>query len=326
MTNTSFLSAVELSIGYTINKKKDLLFENLNLHLHPGQLVCFMGPNGIGKSSLIRTLAGLQKALSGNVIINQSPGNENTSRKISVVLTDKVTGVDMSVYEIVAFGRYPFLDWNIRLSTQDKEIIDRSINMISIQHLAHRKLHELSDGQMQMVMIARALAQDTPIILLDEPTAHLDLNNRVEIMKLLRNLVRSTNKAILVATHELDLALQLADWIWLAGRDKKILKGTPEDLILDGSFDNIFEFKGFDLKTGKIHHEANRGVAVQLTGDGYEYLWTKNALERNGFEIVEQRSAIQVRIVRHENERRWNLIKAGVNQNFISLEELINSI
>src|SRR5690606_740163 len=181
--------------------------------------------------------------------------------------------------------RYPYLDWNIRLTKEDTTIIEDSIARTHIGHLKTKKLYELSDGQLQMAMIARALAQDTPVILLDEPTAHLDLNNRVEIMNLLRALARTSGKAILVATHELDLALQTADVIWLAGRDKKIITGIPEDLVLNGSFDDTFQFKGFDLKTGKVQHEAWRNKSVKLIGEGYEYLWTKNALERNGFLI-----------------------------------------
>jgi iron complex transport system ATP-binding protein len=177
-----------------------------------------------------------------------------------------------------------------------------------------------------MVMIARALAQDTPIVLLDEPTAHLDLNNRVEIMKLLRHLARTTNKAILVATHELDLALQLADWIWLTGRNKKMLTGIPEDLVLNGSFDQIFEFKGFDLKTGKVQHEAHTGRTVQLTGEGPEYLWTKNALERNGFQVTEQFQDTHVSIGKQNNSLRWAIAKSGALTEAETVAGLINSL
>ena len=149
-------------------------------------------------------------------------------------------------------------------------------------------------------MIARALAQETAIILLDEPTAHLDLNNRVEVMRLLRLLAHDTNRAILVATHELDLALQTTDLIWLAGKNKNIITGIPEDLVLNGTFDSIFEFKGFDLKTGKVQHEAHRGRTVQLIGDGHQLLWTKNALERSGYEITK---GVGVHVVSIQSKR-----------------------
>jgi iron complex transport system ATP-binding protein len=325
-TKASYLSTVALRIGYTLRKKENRLFEDLNLELKAGELVCFMGPNGVGKSSLIRTLAGLQKPLSGKILINSLLKNQNPSHQISVVLTNKITVVAMTVYEVVAFGRYPYLGWSIELSKEDHEIIDRSIAMARIEHLVHQKLYELSDGQLQMVMIARALAQDTPIILLDEPTAHLDLNNRVEIMKLLRQLARTTNKAILVSTHELDLALQMADLIWLSGRNKNLLTGLPEDLILNGSFDAIFEFKGFDLKTGKIKHETTSGITVQLTGEGAEYLWTKNALERNGIAVTDQQNPIHISIVKEIGSIQWFLRQPASENRLGTLAELINHI
>lgn len=290
------LEAKNLSVGYAEGAVKHVLFDNIDLQLRAGELVCFMGANGIGKTSLIRTLAGLQAPLSKATIaglVTASPDSvgktgiaaQGREHLISVVLTDRVNAVNMTVAELVTLGRYPYLDWNIKLIESDRSIIEQAIAATRITHIAHKKLYELSDGQLQMAMIARALAQDTVVILLDEPTAHLDLNNRVEIMNLLRILARNANKAILVATHELDLALQTADLIWLATQDKKLITGIPEDLVLNGSFDETFQFKGFDLKTGKVSHEAWRNKSVKLVGEGYEYLWTKNALERNGLSV-----------------------------------------
>lgn len=283
---TEILTTEKLAVGYP----GQILFEDLSLSLCSGELVCFMGPNGIGKSTLIRTLTGLQKPIRGAIHLlaaNASPTiNSKIPHQIAVVLTDRITAGNMSVYELMTYGRYPYLDWSITLQPDDKQAIDQAIEQVNIRHLVNKKLNQLSDGQLQMVMIGRALAQDTPVILLDEPTAHLDLNNRVEIMKLLRHLTRSVNKAILLATHDLDLALQTADAIWLTGKQKNIITGIPEDLVLNGSFDDIFQFKGFDLKTGKVQHEAFRNMAIQLTGEGYPFLWTKNALERNGYAVT----------------------------------------
>jgi iron complex transport system ATP-binding protein len=171
--------------------------------------------------------------------------------------------------------------------------------------LRNKKIHELSDGQLQMVMIARAVVQDTPAILLDEPTAHLDLNNRLEIMNLLRRLAHQSKKAILVSTHELDLALQTADIIWLAGLEKNIISGIPEDLVLNGSFDSIFQFKGFDLKTGKVEHDPHRKLVIALDGSGHEYLWTKNALQRNGFIVDGQPVDHRVTVSQDEDGFFW---------------------
>lgn len=291
------ISAQELSVGFRSRGKEQMLFEKIDVHLPPGELVCFMGSNGVGKSTLLKTLAGLLPPLAGKVNVH--------NKDVALVLTDKITATNMTVYDLVSFGQYPYLDWRISLSPSNIEIIEDAIRQVHLESLRNRKLSELSDGQLQLVMIAKALAQQTPVILLDEPTAHLDLNNRVEVMNLLRSLSRKMDKSILVATHELDLALQTADLIWLATANKKIKTGIPEDLVLDGAFDEVFQFKGFDLKTGKIEHEAHRKKEIQLLGTGYSFLWTKNALERSGYRVVEK-AEIQITVF-GESKTLWKL-------------------
>jgi iron complex transport system ATP-binding protein len=267
-------------------------------------------------------LAGLQESLNPTQGHAMPPDHAGVKpHNIAVVLTDKITAVNMTVKELISYGRYPYLDWKLELKKEDSEFVEKAIELTHTQHLVQKKLYELSDGQMQMAMIARALAQDTPILLLDEPTAHLDLNNRVEIMNLLRHLARQAGKAILVSTHELDLALQTADLIWLAGKDKNIITGIPEDLVLKGVFDEIFQFKGFDLKTGRVEHEAWRGITVGLEGEGSEYLWTKNALERNGF-LVQTHAKISIKIVTQSNQVSWSMNEKSFN----SLENLIDQL
>jgi iron complex transport system ATP-binding protein len=311
----ALLKTKDLSVGYTGHSIP--LFEKLNLELYAGELVCFMGPNGIGKSTLIRTLAGLQKRIDGSIYIHAN--DSELQQQIAVVLTDKITTPGMTVLELITFGRYPYLNWNITLQENDIRIIDEAIDQVHIRSIISKKLYQLSDGQLQMVMIARALAQTTPIILLDEPTAHLDLNNRVEIMRMLKNLARKTNKAILIATHELDLALQTADYIWLAGNQKNMITGIPEDLVLNGVFDDIFRFKGFDLKTGKVKHEISRTRTIQLNGSGSEYLWTRNALERNGFQIVQQNGDTTINIEQDHGACTWTI----GNNRYTSLQGLL---
>lgn len=310
----TLLTIENLSIGYGAVP----ILSNLNLKLRADELVCFMGPNGVGKSSLIKTLIKLLTPISGSIQYSEAGPIEKVA---SVVLTDRIQHPQLTVDELIIMGRYPFLDWKMKLQDEDEAKIAMAINQTNIDHLRNRKIAELSDGQMQMVMIARALAQDTKVLLLDEPTAHLDLNNRVEIMNLLKRLSRDTHRAILIATHELDLALQTADRVWIAGQDKTIVEGIPEDLVLNGSFDETFRFKGYDLKTGKVSQEAFRGKTVNVKGEGYSLLWTKNALERNGYSIKDD-AGIILQIISNDKQTKWSL-----NQEvYSSLESLLKDL
>jgi iron complex transport system ATP-binding protein len=315
----------DLAIGYKTSGKEEFLFHDLKLSLYSKELVCLMGPNGIGKSSLIRTITGIQQPLKGSVMFFSGSEESNVpkAQQIAVVLTDKIPAVNFTAYELIVFGRYPFVDWKISLSEKDKQFIEEAIDAVHIRHLAKKKLYELSDGQLQMVMLARALAQDTPVILLDEPTAHLDLNNRVEIMHVLKDLTRTRNKAVLVATHDLDLALQTADKIWLTTLDQKIITGIPEDLVLNGRFDEIFAFKGFDLKTGKVIHNASQSVTVSIDGTGFEFLWTKNALERSGYAVVSESAHFRIKVQSDVEGYRWII---NETLKFNSLSDLLDML
>lgn len=282
------LQTDQLTVGYFNAKELTPVLENISIKAYAGELICFMGPNGVGKSTLLRTICNLQKPLSGSISIEGIDINQLNAQAmaqaISLVLTDSINAGNLTAYELVALGRYPYLGWNLKVNDTDQNKIDHAIAQAGIESYVRKKIYELSDGQLQKVMIARALAQDTPLLILDEPTAHLDLNNRVAIVNLLKKLARDENKTIIMATHELDLALQSADKLWLAGYNKPIIEGIPEDLVLNGSIDEVFQLKGYDLKTGTLKKES-MGRKVNLSGSGHTYLWTKNALERNGYEI-----------------------------------------
>ena len=256
----SVLKVEDLSIGYTSKKKSTMISEGINFSIHKGELVGLVGTNGIGKSTLLRTLAGMQPELKGMIFINNIPLNSHTSlqlaNKLSIVLTEAPASKTLSVLELISLGRQPYTNWVGKLSENDKEIIQRALKATEIEFLSHRKCFELSDGQLQRVMIARALAQDTPLILLDEPTTHLDMYHRAYILKLLKKLTKETGKTILYSSHEIDLAIQLSDKM-LVMTPEKVQYADPESLINQGCFDTLFpketihfdpEMKRFTLK------------------------------------------------------------------------------
>ncbi|UOQ68890.1 ABC transporter ATP-binding protein [Hymenobacter volaticus] len=284
------LSAEDLAVGYFSSRNTPrAVTDNLRLALWPGELVCLLGPNGAGKSTLLRTLAGLQPPLRGRLMLGNSAMQDLNAparaRQLSVVLTDRLDAGNLTVQELVSLGRQPHTGWLGGLSAHDEAQVQAALAATNTTPFAGRPVGELSDGERQKVLLARALAQDTPLILLDEPTAHLDLPNRVALMRLLHNLARQTGKAILLSTHELDLALQAADRVWLLSATGTLHAGTPEDLVLSGTFAAAFAREGlaFDPTTGTFALHAPAGPTVQLLGEGAAAFWTRRALEREGF-------------------------------------------
>jgi len=201
----------ELSTGY----KHRTVAKHLNAEIRNGELTCLLGKNGIGKSTLLRTLSASQPPLSGEVIFDNiklfSLSDSERARLISVVLTEKIDVQDLSLAEVVAIGRSPYTGFWGKLSRQDEKIVREAMQQVHIEDMATRMMATLSDGERQKVMIAKALAQQTPIILLDEPTAFLDFPSKMEIMSLLRHLSSTMNKLIFLSTHDVDIAIQLAD-------------------------------------------------------------------------------------------------------------------
>jgi cobalamin transport system ATP-binding protein len=237
------LKTKDLSIGYKSKKKDTIIASNINIELHKGELIGLVGANGIGKSTLLRTLTKVQSSLSGEIFINSKSlsqfNNIELAKAMSLVLTEQIASKNLSVFELVTLGRQPYTNWVGNLSKNDINIINQSINQTNIEDLKHKKCFELSDGQLQKVMIARALAQDTDLIILDEPTTHLDMYHKAYILKLLQKLVKETNKTILFSSHEIDLAIQLCDVLIVMTEDKVIID-TPKNIIKQGVFNSIF--------------------------------------------------------------------------------------
>ncbi|AFY34545.1 ABC transporter ATP-binding protein [Calothrix sp. PCC 7507] len=290
----SILTTHNLTIGYKTSRKTiRSVASDISVFLQAGELVCLLGPNGAGKSTLLRSLAGMQPPISGEVqlleenIYKLPP--QDLAKRLSLVLTEKVDVGMLSAYTLVSMGRYPYTDWWGKLTPEDEAIVHWAIESVGAVNLAQRYVSELSDGERQKIMIARALAQSPMVMLLDEPTAFLDLPRRVEIMQLLRQLARETNQAILLSTHDLDLALRLADKIWLLATNGTLHVGAPEDLVLSGAFADTFRSEGveFDVASGEFHLQIPHKGEINLLGEGIAAVWTIRALQRVGF-IVKQ--------------------------------------
>lgn len=304
MSTKTVLQTGQLSIGYP----KHAVAEGINESLFAGELVCLIGPNGAGKTTLMRTMAGMLSPLAGNVSLLgddiRSIDSRILAQRLSVVLTDRIDVGLLTGYALVALGRHPYTDWTGNLSPQDVDIIKRAVRDVGAVDIAERHVNELSDGERQKLMIARALAQDPALMILDEPTAFLDLPRRVEIMQLLRNLARDSQRAILLSTHDLDLALRNADRIWLMPKNGNLISGAPEDLVLNDSFEATFASEGvqFDKRTGSFRPTMKKDKRIALRGQGIRFIWTQRAIERAGF-IVDNSAPIEIDVT----ERAWTL-------------------
>ena len=257
MGNKIILQATNLSIGYTSKKVKNIIASNIDLSLEKGKLIALIGANGIGKSTLLRTITGIQKPISGTVSLNEKNIHElnplTLAQNLSVVLTEKLPPSNLTVWELIALGRQPYTNWIGTLANNDIAKINEAIELTQIEHLISKKHYEISDGQLQIVLIARALAQDTPLIILDEPTTHLDLLHKVVLFKLLKKLTQETGKCILFSTHDIDMAIQLSDEMIIMTPETTI-QDQPCNLILKGSFNTLFkdEHIVFDSERGKF--------------------------------------------------------------------------
>ncbi len=333
MSERAQITASHLTIGYTHKGGNITIAKELKLALQAGEFVCLLGPNGAGKSTLIRTLAGMQKPLSGTLQLDGNAYNEiaprERARLVSVVLTETFPAGMMDAYTLVSLGRHPYSGWLGGLNAHDRQQIDWAFRAVGAESLATRQVAELSDGERQKVSIARALAQESKVMLLDEPTAFLDLPRRVELMSILRNLAHKENIGLLLSTHDLDLALRFADRLWVMTNDGQLIHGYPEALALNGKFEQVFanENLDWDSELGSFKTHATACLHVHLTGqEGIHAIWTRRALERLGFGMTDipDKAACVIEITNSEDKPQWQVLKKQHTETFDCVSTLID--
>jgi iron complex transport system ATP-binding protein len=257
MENNIILEASKMSIGYSNKKENILISSGINLTLERGKLISLIGANGIGKSTLLRTLTGIQKTLSGTVLLDGQNIHKldslSVARNLSVVLTEKLPPSNLTVFELIALGRQPYTNWIGKLTKLDVAKVNEAMELTQISDLATKKHYEISDGQLQKALVARALAQDTALIILDEPTTHLDLLHKVALFKLLKKLTQETQKCILISTHDIDMAIQLSDEMIIM-TPETVVQDEPCNFISKGNFNTLFKDEHiiFDSQKGRF--------------------------------------------------------------------------
>ncbi|MBT0811915.1 ABC transporter ATP-binding protein [Litoribacter ruber] len=322
----TILKANNLKLGYRKGPKETVVAENISFELKAGELTCLLGPNGVGKSTLLKAIHGQNPPLEGDVLLEgkalSSFDQRSLARKISVVLTEKISSANLTVGQLVGLGRTPHTGWLGRLSPADKMIVENAISVTNTQYLHDRRLSELSDGQLQKVMIARALAQDGELMILDEPTAHLDLVNRYEVMHLLREIAQRQNKAILVVTHDLDIAIDTADQFWIMQCGAPLSTGSPEDLILKNKINLLLPsaILQFSKELGKVEPIVDR-ITVVIDGVMELRKWVILALRKANLERLDSSTKIII-----NSEEDFTLDHQGHIYQLNSISEVIQKL
>ncbi len=323
------LKVENLKIGYSSKKNTDnILFENIRLSGCDGELIALVGKNGVGKSTLLRNITGLQNPLNGEIkYYNKSLKDyyrSDFAKMVSFVSTEIINVNNLKVIDLVSLGRFPHTNWFGKLKSEDILQSEKALQMVGMNGLREKNINEISDGERQRVMIARTLAQNTKFIVLDEPTAFLDLPNKYEIVHLLNRLSKEENKTILFSTHDLNIAIQEADKIWLM-LDNEIFEGAPEDLILNDTFNKLFENSNlhFDKIKGDFRLKRKHKEKIGLFGEGARYNWTKKALERLNFTVEKGNEYItNIKIEADDNSCKWVLKSNNKIKYFESIYEL----
>jgi iron complex transport system ATP-binding protein len=281
------------AIGYKAKTHSvNIVKSDILVYALKGELVALIGGNGLGKSTLLRTIAGFQPPISGDFLINGKQVNTYREKELALIMsyvsTEIIRVPNLSVFDLVSLGRYPHTNWFGKLLDEDRHIVEEAIKSVGLQGYENRMVNYISDGERQKAMIARTLAQDTDVIVLDEPTAFLDLSNKYEIVHILHRLAKEKGKTILFSTHDLTTAIAESDRMWVM-LDDSVKQGAPEDLILNGDFASLFhnDHLFFDQEKGNFRIRKQTRRQALVNGHGIAADWTKKALERIGFEVVD---------------------------------------
>ena len=330
MINSGFnIKLNNVSVGYEQASGSPLeILTGVNYDAVPGEMVALIGSNGIGKSTLLRTMVGFQKYFAGEVKVNGSELNKmevkELARIMSFVSTENIRVANMTVFDLVAYGRFPYTNWMGRLTETDRQKVNDAIKKVGMEGFENRQITRVSDGERQRAMIARAVAQDTPVIILDEPTAFLDVSNKYEIFHLLQVLAKERGKTIVLSTHDLNIALREVDKLWIV-TDDGLFQGAPEDAVLTGWLNRIFQNEniGFDLQEGEYFFKKDFKAKVKVEGEGLQLTWTLRALNRAGYQIVVNADPDFHVMV---SDSTWTLKSKNKAQTFQSIYQLLVSL
>jgi iron complex transport system ATP-binding protein len=324
----NILSFRDLEIGFTSGKSRHVLLPPLTGSAAKGELIAVIGKNGIGKSTLLRTLAGLQDLITGKLKIDGKNivdfSRLQLSAKIGYISTEIIKVSNMKVYDLVSLGRFPHTNWLGRIDNSDHNIIMEAISKTGMTEFSNRSVTELSDGERQRAMIAMVLAQDAGIMIMDEPTAFLDISSKFEIIHLMNELTRNRDKTIIFSTHDLPTAVSQADKIWLL-KEQGLTEGAPEDLMLEGSFVTLFDSNKveFNSNDGSFTIRNEEKGRIIVTGNGIKKYWTEKALMRAGYGIVDSESAVEVEVPSSSNST-WKCRTQDLQGEFDSIYRLVN--
>ena len=312
------LSFSSLEIGFFTGRTKRVIHPPLKASAVKGELIAVIGKNGIGKSTLLRTMAGLQPALAGSVRLSGKDMKEYSRKEIServgFVSTETIKVSNMTVYDLVSLGRFPHTNWFGRIDEVSHKAVMDSIARTGMEGHFNTPVTELSDGERQRTMIAMVLAQDATLMILDEPTAFLDVRSRFEILHLLHDLTRKRGKTVIFSTHDFNTAISQADKIWLI-QEGSFTEGAPEDIVLSGAFNNLFDktFVRFNIHDGSFSMQNEVHGSISVKGDGNIRYWTNRAIIRSGYSIEDSGFSAEVSVP-SDNDPSWRFTTGNLSE------------